>query len=88
MMTAAEFLALMDEDGEPPEEATIVQDGDWEIDYKDYASKDTTYKMGEQFFMVAQRRSGNYYSDYYYDDPECYEVVPQEVTVTRYVVKK
>lgn len=88
LITAEEFLALMDEDGEPPEEATVVQSGDWEINYKDYATKDTTYKFGEQFFTVSESRSGSYYSDYDYDDPTCYEVVPKEVTVTRYVVKK
>lgn len=68
----------------------IVEDTDWEINYKDYASKDTVFHFPELnvFVRVTENRSGSYYSDYYYDDPQFEFVKPQEITVTSYVSVK
>jgi len=85
LIGADAFLALLDEDGEAPEGATVVQSGDWVVEFKNYANKETIYKFGEQFFCVIENRSGDYYSDYDYGESTCCEVKPQEVTVTHYV---
>lgn len=88
LISAGEFLDLFDEDDCPPAGAEVVEDGEWTVEFKDYATRVITYKFGEQFFAVSESRSGNYYSDYFYDDPTCVEVVPEVVPTTIYVVKK
>lgn len=90
-MTSDEFLKLYndyDQEIEGEEGVTLVESGDWEIDYKDYAFKKGVYKIGSQYFAIYEQRSGSYYTDYCYDDPSCEEVFPQEVTRIEYVTKK
>lgn len=68
----------------------VEEDTDWEINYKDYASKDTIFKFPELnvFVRVSESRSGSYYSDYFYDEPSFEFVEPKEITITSYVSVK
>lgn len=61
----------------------LVREGSWEQDYK-YQLRDDVYKHKEsgRFFMHIQSRSGSPFSDWYYDDPQVVEVVPETKTVT------
>lgn len=90
-MTADEFLELYNDcDGEfdgNSENVILLEQSEWKIDYKDYASRSTIYKKDTQWFAIYESRSGSYYSDYYYDEPTCEEVIPQEVTTITYVTK-
>lgn len=67
----------------------IVEQGDWISEGK-YENRAAVYKHQEtgRFFEVRDSRSGSYYSDYYWNDPEAVEVIAQQVTVTQYVVKQ
>lgn len=79
-------------DGEPHEgyDLEVIEEGDWEINFKDYQDKSTYVRHVPtgRFFCINEHRSGSYYSDYYYDAPDAVEVVQKEVTITQWVVKK
>jgi len=66
---------------------TVVENGDWIEDGK-YSFKETIIKYQGKFYSISEARSGSYYSDYYYNEPEAYEVEPYEITVTKYRVVK
>lgn len=85
-MKASEFLQIYtDHDGEPDYE--VVEEGDW-INEGKYQSAEIVYKVGDQFFCVVLSRSGSYFSDYDYLEPDCYEVEPVVITKTEYRVKQ
>lgn len=87
-MTAKEFLALwLENDQETPEGWEEVESGDWIADYK-YQNQESVYFKDGQYFCVVQTRSGSPFSDYNYEDPECFEVVPEVVETVTYKVKK
>jgi hypothetical protein len=93
MLTAEEFLKLWkDEDcaysGEP-EGWEVVEETDWTQDHK-YQYQETTYHKDGQYFSVTQSRSGSYHTDWYYNDPECFEVERHEEVkvVVTYKLKK
>jgi hypothetical protein len=94
-MTSEEFLKLYIDNDSDPEDDMIkcVDNGDW-IDDGKYSYKKTVYRVcydtGEwtRYFCISEGRSGSYFSDYYYNDPNCTEVFPQQVTTTIYVTKK
>jgi len=86
-MTPKEFLEYyITNDEEAPEDSVCVDDGEW-VDYGKYSYKNTVYKLGDQYLEIRQSRSGSYHTDYYYLDPDCYEVIPKEVKVITYVAK-
>lgn len=64
-----------------------VDGTDWEIDYKDYASKQTVFEFVDMgvYVSVTESRSGSYYSDYYYDEPDFTFCEPKKVMITSYV---
>lgn len=63
-----------------------VESGDWEQEHKDQYRTDVyRHKPTGRFVAITQNRRGCYWSDWDYGDPDIYEVVPEVVTVTRYV---
>lgn len=93
MITAQEFEEkyVFDKGWEvfdPEDKVTItnVHSGDWEIEHKSQYKEDV-YQIGEQYFAVLQQRDNSgYWSDGESYDPDVYEVKPQQVTVTKWVV--
>lgn len=79
----AKIIELFEDD-----ELEIVEEGDWEIEYKDHACKETIVKHEDKYYNIVSGRSGSYYSDYEFDDPEVTEVVPKEVTTIKRVKVK
>jgi hypothetical protein len=61
-----------------------VYNGDWVAEHK-HEYKETVYKYQDKYYSVDDIRSGSYFTDYDYDDPEVYEVVPKEVIKTVWV---
>jgi len=58
-----------------------IEKGDWVVDYKYETCTHIFQRLSDgKYFALDRRRSGSYYSDYYYEDPEdLYEVEKQEV---------
>lgn len=79
----AKIIELFEDD-----ELEIVEEGDWEIEYKDCSCKESIVKHEDKYYNITQGRSGSYYSDYEFDDPEVTEVVPKEVTTIKWVKVK
>ena len=79
----AKIIELFEDD-----ELEIIEEGDWEIEYKDHACKETIVKYEDKYYNIIQGRSGSYYSDYEFDDEEVCEVVPKEVTNIKWVKVK
>lgn len=75
--------------GESDEEAglLVVEEGDW-IDDGKYSFRNTIVSFEGKFFDIAESRTGSYHTDYYYNDPEAYEVAPHTETITRTVYKR
>jgi len=66
---------------------TVIKKGDW-IDEHKHQYQETIISYENKLYCICQSRSGSYWSDYEYDEPEAYEVEPYEVTVTEYRVVK
>ena len=60
-------------EGEDHPEIEEVEEGDWTEQGK-YSYCETIVKVGEDYYGVSQSRSGSYFTDYHYDDPEVYRV--------------
>ena len=74
-----------DEDGEPAG-FTLAESGDWIEEHKyAYRTSVLCHDATGRFFAIDENRSGSYWTDYEYGESACYEVVPQQVTVTKYV---
>lgn len=72
-------------DGEHPD-LKCVQEGDWEQEHKDqYRSDVYKHTPTGRFVEITQNRRGSYWSDWDYGDSDISEVVPERVTVTRYM---
>lgn len=70
-----------------PEQMEEVEDNDW-IDDGKYSYSSSVYKCDQgNHFEISQSRSGSYYSDYYYSEPEVHQVKPVVETITRVVWK-
>lgn len=84
-MTSEEILAQLkagyEEELEVPDGFEVVEEGDWIQDYK-YQLCDiyVQHKESKKYFCIQLRRSGSYFSDYEYSDPEFYEVNRLEET--------
>lgn len=59
------------EDGD--DEIKIINKGDW-IDDGKYSYKETVVEYQNKFYVIQESRSGSYFTDYHYEDPEIYEV--------------
>jgi len=94
-MTADQFKEFYNlHDGEPEYEdnCKIVRDGEWQQDGKRQTC-DTVYRLkdadgDEQFFMVSACRTGSPFTDWEYEEPDFYQVVPKIITKTIYKVIK
>lgn len=89
MTAELDLKVLLKEFGEGDDEhedLTEVESEGWEQDGK-YQSCATVYRHEPtgRFVCINQSRSGSYHSDWYYDDPTICEVVPEVVSITRYV---
>lgn len=75
---------------EDSDEIEIIEVGEWEIEYKDCACKESIVKLEGKYYSITESRSGSYYSDYFYDEPTIVEVEPktETVVVTKWVAKK
>lgn len=83
---------LLEEEADVEDIGKVVEEGDWESDYKDYAYKSTVVQvaasdlgMEEGFYRITYMRSGSYYTDYEYELDNVIKVEPVEITVTKYV---
>ena len=69
------------------EECAIIEQGSWIDDGKrSYCT--SVVKIYDKFYEIEECRSGSYYTDYYYEDPEIYEVTPKEVVITKTVYER
>jgi hypothetical protein len=68
-----------------PETYKVIKEGDWINEHK-YQYQETIISYQNKLYCICQSRSGSYWSDYEYNDPEAYEVEPHEVTVIEYRV--
>jgi c-di-GMP-related signal transduction protein len=66
-----------------------ITSSEWENDYKDYASRYVIVQQisTEKYYQINESRTGSYYSDYYYDDPEIFEVTPEKKMVEQILWK-
>lgn len=74
-----------DTDGEYNDEGikySFVEEGDW-IDDGKYSYREDVFFFPDHnvYINVSRSRSGSYYSDYYYNDPEYCFVEPKTKTV-------
>ena len=78
----AKIIELFEDD-----ELEIVEEGDWISEHKIDVCE-TIVKYEDKYYNITQDRSGSYYSDYEYYDPEVCEVLPKEVTTVKWVKVK
>lgn len=85
-----EVESLLEEYGfdlEEAEEVEIIEEGDWVSEGK-YEVCESILKYKEKLFCMVQSRSGSYYTDYYYNEPHFYEVIPKVISKTIYEAVK
>lgn len=80
------ILAVYNEEADHPDIET-VEEGSWEQDGK-YQFCEAIFKHEDEFYCVSQSRSGSYHSDWYYNDPDVYEVTPKEIKTIKWVPVK
>lgn len=62
---------------EDVKEFLIIDEGDWRDEGK-YSYLETIIKYKELFFQINVSRTGSYYTDYDYSEPEVMQVEPKE----------
>jgi hypothetical protein len=78
--TLKELMRLFEDEAD---EVEVVKEGDWTNDHKhQYCT--TIVKFEGKLYAIEQSRSGSYWSDYEYDEPEAYEVEAYTKTITKY----
>ena len=75
---------------EETDDIEVIEQGDWEIQYKDCATKESIVKFEGKYYSIIDARNVSYYTDYFYDDPIITEVEPkiETVVITKWVAKK
>lgn len=63
-------------------EVEIIEPDEW-IDVGKYSYKDTIVKYQDTYYMISERRSGSYFTDYYYEEPEIVQVSPREENIVK-----
>ena len=84
------IIALFEEEWEDDEDYAhfeVIDDGDWEVDCK-YQFRSSIVKFMDKYYQINESRTGSYHTDYYYDDPEIFEVNQVEKVVTTIVWEK
>jgi len=69
------------------EECDIIEQACW-IDGGKRSYRTSIVKIEDKFYEIQECRSGSYYTDYHYDDPEIHEVTPKEVVITKTVYER
>ncbi|UIW10578.1 ribonucleotide reductase [Aeromonas phage BUCT695] len=66
----------------------VIEEGEWEVEYKDYATRRTVVREmnDDMYYAVDEYRSGSYYTEFHYDDPVIQIVKPVEKTIIVYEV--
>jgi len=78
-------IAMMFNDEDP--KLTIIKESDW-ICLSKRSFRTSYVKIEDKYYEIEQCRSGSYFTDYYYEDPEVYEVTPKEVVITKTVYER
>lgn len=55
------------------EEVKTITVGEWVDDGK-YSFRESIVTYQDKFYAIQESRSGSYFTDYHYEDPEIYEV--------------
>lgn len=63
-------------------EVEIVESGEW-VENGKYSYKDTIVKYQDTFYMISESRSGSYFTDYHYEEPQIVQVSPREETIVK-----
>ena len=75
-----EVLAIYDnthENEDDYDQYKIVEDGDWVSEYKyEYHTLIVSYKG--KYYQINESRTGSYFTDYDYSEPEAFEVIPEK----------
>jgi hypothetical protein len=74
-----ELYELFEEEDESIE---IVEDGEWTENGK-YSYKDTIVKYQDTYYQISESRSGSYFTDYHYNDPDIYQVARREEPIIK-----
>lgn len=56
-----------------PEDWELVSEGDWIHEGK-YQHEESIVTKNGKYFRIMNSRSGSYHTDWYYDEPQVYEV--------------
>jgi hypothetical protein len=85
------LAAAKDDDGlsDHPEHFTLVDEDDWEHNYKDYFCRAQVFQHipTGRYVCVAETRAGSYYTDYEYTVDDVSEVFQHTETITRTVYR-
>ena len=75
---------------EGTDDIEVIASGEWEHEYKDSFAKESIVKFDGKYYSIVDHRSGSYYTDYNYDEPNITEVEPkiETVVITKWVAKK
>lgn len=76
----ATLLKLYEEDGI---DELVVEEGEW-ISNGKYQYLNTIVKYNGKHYKISQFRSGSYHTDWDYGEPSISQVVPVEVTITKW----
>lgn len=68
-------------------DSEVIDEGDW-IDDGKYSFISSVVRYKDKFYQIDQSRSGSYHTDYYYNDPEIFEVSRSEKVVVQVVWTK
>lgn len=81
-MTKEEILELWEDGLGTDKSIKVIENGSWEVDYK-YELKTTIieYEPTGKYYQINEARTGSYFSDYHYEDPDIYEVTPTKKMV-------
>lgn len=66
-----------------PDEWKLIESGDWQIDFKDYANMEAIIQHVESgtFWSINRNRTGSYYREYFYSESYFTQVHQVEKTV-------
>jgi len=68
-------------------ECETIKVGNW-IDKGKRSYRSSYVKIEDKYYEIEECRSGSYFTDYYYEDPEIHEVTPKEVVITKTVYER
>ena len=86
-MNLKQLLKEWQDGDDEHQDLNVIEEGEWEQDHKTQ-SRETVFRHipNGRFVSIIENRSGSYHTDWYYDDPEIYEVAPETKTITVYSI--